>query len=180
MNTRPPSAVTSPGGPGSGRHGLGAAEHPKGRSEKGHWLPNEEAKRERAARARKLATTVQKPTMRSRVTNGTRILTGIDHRSPTARRYRDLVAVVAADMGGVDNCSEARLQLIRRFAALSVQAEAMEAQLANGTAIDIVEYSQLTSTLVRVVSRLGINRTARNVTPHLHDYLEERASEVEP
>ena len=83
-------------------------------------------------------------------------------------------------MGGVDHCSEARLQLIRRFAALSVQAEAMEAQLANGADIDITEYSQLTSTLVRVVARLGINRIARNVTPALRDYLEERASEVEP
>ena len=91
-----------------------------------------------------------------------------------------LLQLLPRTMGGVDHCSEARLQLIRRFAALSVQAEAMEAQLANGTDIDITEYSQLTSTLVRVVSRLGINRTARNIMPHLHDYLEERASEVEP
>lgn len=75
-------------------------------------------------------------------------------------------------MGGVDHCSEARLQLIRRFAALSVQAEAMEAQLANGADIDITEYSQLTSTLVRVVSRLGINRRVKDITPSVRDYLE--------
>ena len=129
---------------------------------------------------RQPAASVRKPTVRSRVTNGADILAGIDQRSAVARRYRDLVAAAAADMGGVDRCSEARLQLIRRFAALSVQAEAMEAQLANGADIDITEYSQLTSTLVRVVTRLGINRIARNVTPALRDYLEERASEVEP
>jgi hypothetical protein len=107
------------------------------------------------------------------VTNGADILAGIDQRTVIARRYRDLVAVVAADMGGADRCSEARLQLIRRFAALSVQAEAMEAQLANGADIDITEYSQLTSTLVRVVSRLGINRVARDVTPDPLDYARE-------
>ena len=128
---------------------------------------------------RQPAASVRKPTVRSRVTNGADILAGIDQRSAVARRYRDLVAAVAADMGGVDHCSEARLQLIRRFAALSVQAEAMEAQLANGADIDITEYSQLTSTLVRVVARLGINRIARNVTPALRDYLEEREREVE-
>ena len=148
---------------------------------RGRFLPCPGSKNETLrAKRKQSAASVQKPTARSRVTNGRQILAGIDQRSPNARRYRDLVAVVAADQGGVDHCSEAKLQLIRRFAALSVQAEAMEAQLANGTAIDITEYSQLTSTLVRVVSRLGINRTARNITPHLHDYLEERASEVEP
>ena len=115
---------------------------------------------------------MRKPTVRSRVTNGADTLAGIDQRSAIARRYRDLVAAVAADMGGVDHCSEARLQLIRRFAALSVQAEAMEAQLANGADIDITEYSQLTSTLVRVVSRLGINRRVKDITPSVRDYLE--------
>jgi hypothetical protein len=109
-------------------------------------------------------TAPRKHKARSRITNGRSILDGIDWRTGIARRYTDLVAAVCADQGGADRMSEAKLQLARRFAALSVQAEQMETQLANGAVIDIAEYSQLTSTLVRVISRLGIERMARDMT----------------
>ena len=115
--------------------------------------------------------TPRKPTARSRVSNGKDWLAGIDRRSSIARRYRDLMAEAIADAGGVDECSQARLQLIRRLAALSVQLEALEAKLADGADIDIAEYTSLTSTLVRVVSRLGINRVARDVSPSLADVI---------
>jgi hypothetical protein len=73
------------------------------------------------------------------------------------------------DAGGMDRCSEARLQLIRRFAATSVLAEQLEARLANG---DVAEHAALTSTLVRLASRIGIERRAPNVTPSVRDYIE--------
>jgi hypothetical protein len=44
----------------------------------------------------------------------------------------DIVAALTSDAGGDANMSEARRQLIRRFAALAVQAESMEARLAMG------------------------------------------------
>jgi len=66
------------------------------------------------------------------------------------------------------------------FAALAVQLEALETRLANGEAIDVAEYAQLTSTLIRGVSRLGIERQARDVTPTLSEYLAQlKASEAE-
>jgi uncharacterized membrane protein YccC len=93
-----------------------------------------------------------------------------------ARRYRDIAAQIVADMGGIDRCSEARLQLIRRFAAASVLAEQMEAKLANGASIDVQEHSHLSSTLVRIAQRIGIERRARTVVPDLKDYLEGRGA----
>jgi hypothetical protein len=69
--------------------------------------------------------------------------------------------------------AEARLQLCRRFAACSVLAEAMEARLVNGEELDIGEYSQLTSTMVRVAQRIGINRTPKDITPNPLDYARE-------
>jgi hypothetical protein len=113
------------------------------------------------------------PTQRSRVSNGNEILPGVDQRSPTARRYRDLVSQIAADQGGLDQLSESRLQMIRRFAGASALAEAVEARIANGEKVDVGEYSQLASTLVRIASRLGIDRIARDVTPTLSDILRE-------
>jgi hypothetical protein len=109
---------------------------------------------------------------RSRVTNHNALLPGVDGRSKAARRFRDIVAALVADQGGLDRCSEARLQLIRRFAAAAVMSEQMETRIAAGESIDVGEYSQLSSTMVRCASRIGIDRRARNVTPALRDYIE--------
>src|SRR5262245_18374116 len=98
---------------------------------------------------------------RSRVTNGTDVLPGVDGRSITARRFRDIANQVAIDQGGSDRLSEARLQLMRRLAAAACMAEAMEARLAKGEAIDMAEHAQLCSTLVRIGARIGINRTPK-------------------
>jgi hypothetical protein len=116
----------------------------------------------------------RKPQARTRVTNGEDILPGVDGRSIIARRYRDIAAAIAADQGGADRLSEARLQLIRRFAAAACLAEQMEARLANGEQINITEHALLVSTLVRVTQRIGINRIPRNITPTLAEYFEQR------
>jgi len=44
--------------------------------------------------------------------------------------------------------------------------------LANGEAIDIADHALLCSTLVRLSSRIGIDRTAREIVPTLAEYLE--------
>lgn len=111
------------------------------------------------------------PRNRSRLSNQREILPGVDQRLAIARRYRDLVAQIAADQGGADRCSETRMQLIRRFASGAVLAEALEARLANGEEVDISEHALLSSTLVRLAQRIGINRIARDVSPSLSDIL---------
>ena len=112
---------------------------------------------------------------RSRVSNGKDVLPGVDGRSEIARRYRDIAGAIVADQGGPDRMSEARIQLIRRFAAAAVLAEQMEAKLAVGIEIDIGQHALLISSLVRVAQRIGINRRARTIVPNLSDYLEGRA-----
>jgi hypothetical protein len=84
---------------------------------------------------------------RSRVTNHKDLLPNIDGRSIVARRYRDIVSAIITDQGGLDRMAEARLQLVRRFAACAVLAEAQEARMVNGEALDIAEYATLTSTM---------------------------------
>jgi hypothetical protein len=108
---------------------------------------------------------------RSRISNGRELLPDIDLRLAIARRYRDLVAQIAIDQGGVDRCSETRMQLIRRFASGAVLAEALEARLARGENVDISEYALLSSTLVRLANRIGIERVARDISPTLSDIL---------
>ena len=113
----------------------------------------------------------RKKLARSRISNGVDLLPGIDGRSLVARRYRDIANAILADQSGSDQCSEARRQLIRRFAAASVIAEQLESRLANGETISIVEHSTLSSTLVRLAARIGIDRVPRDVTPSVSDYI---------
>lgn len=114
---------------------------------------------------------VAKDPRKSRVTNGRDLLPNCDQRSAIARRYRDVINAILVDQAGIDGCSEARRQLIRRFAAVSVLAEQLESRLVSGEQIDINEHATLSSTLVRLAQRIGIDRRMRDVTPSLSEYL---------
>src|SRR5271169_2461375 len=109
---------------------------------------------------------------RSRISNGHDVLPNVDGRSTIARRYRDITTAIIVDQGGVDQCSESRQQLIRRFAAAAVLAEQMESHLANGEQIDVQQHALLCSSLVRLAQRIGIDRVPKDVTtPTLDQYL---------
>ena len=97
-----------------------------------------------------------------------------------AMGFDAIAGAIVADQGGADRCSETRQQLIRRFAAVAVLAEQMEATLANGAKIDVAEYCALASAAVRIAARVGIDRRSKSITPSLRDYLEGRAAVEEP
>jgi hypothetical protein len=121
----------------------------------------------------------RKASARSRISNGVQILPDVDGRCAVARRYRDIATQIIVDMGGASQCAEARLQLIRRFAAAAVLAEQMEAQLANGLSINIADHALLTSILVRLAQRIGIDRRSRDITPSLSEYLEMQSKRID-
>jgi hypothetical protein len=112
------------------------------------------------------------PATRSRVTNHADLLPGLDGRSASARRFRDLIGAFIADAGGLDRCSEVKLGLLRRLAAASVLAEVIEARAVNGEPVDVNEFCTLASTTVRLSQRVGISRVPRDVTPTVNDYID--------
>jgi hypothetical protein len=109
---------------------------------------------------------------RTKITNAKELLPDVDGRSILYKRFKDIARLVAADQGGLDALSEARVQLVRRFAATCVLAERIEADLCNGLEIDINQHTSLSMALVRLGSRIGIDRRAKHITPNLTDYLE--------
>lgn len=111
---------------------------------------------------------------RSRVTNGREVLPGVNPRSQLARRYRDILSLIVADLGGSERLSEAKRQLIRRFAATSVMAEQMEARMANGEDIDVDEHVSLSASLVRLAVKIGLNRHTKAL-PNMEEYLRIKA-----
>ena len=108
---------------------------------------------------------------RSRLTNHRDLLPALDGRSSAARRFRDLVGAYIADMGGLDLCSEVKLTILRRLAAVVVRAEMLEAGLMTGEPVSVSELCSLASTAVRLSSRLGLERVAKDVAPTLAEYI---------
>jgi len=108
---------------------------------------------------------------RSAIANGTRLLVNLDHRSAPARRYRDLISAVSADLGGYDRLTEAQIQLVRSAAGLVVLRERLDQKSLNDERIDVAEYCRISNSLRRVLQTIGLQRAARNVTPTVEDYL---------
>jgi hypothetical protein len=106
------------------------------------------------------------PALRSAVTNNRRhfLLRG-GEQSIIGRRHRDIFEAVVEDLGGPNHVSEAQRQLTRRAAQLSIEAEIMEAERAEGGELNVAEYVTLVNALARVLTRLGVERLPRDITP---------------
>lgn len=122
---------------------------------------------ERSPNARRAKST------RSRISNGAELfIAQADGRSKEARRFRDVYADLIEHAGGDSRISEARRHLVKRATALIVWAEVVEARLANGEALDTAAYSSACNTLRRLLGDIGLDRTLKDVTPSLGQYLE--------
>jgi hypothetical protein len=118
-----------------------------------------------------------KPEGRSRVSNGSTLLTGVDGRSTWARRLRDLIGLHLSDLGGEDMASEAERSIVRRAATLTVELERLETSfaLAGEAQPEALElYQRVSNTLRRHLEAIGIKRVPRDVTPTLEQYLANR------
>ena len=114
-----------------------------------------------------------KPQFRSRISNGSSLLPGVDGRSTWVRRLRDLIALHLNDLGGDDDVSEATRSIIRRAATLTTELERMEAAfaLAGEAQPDQLEtYQRCANTLRRLLESIGFERRARDITPNNDRY----------
>jgi len=109
---------------------------------------------------------------RSRIGNGTALLPNVDGRSTAMRRYKEILSQLVQDMGG--DPSEAQTIIARRAATLAVWCEQAEADLANGREMDIGEFTTATNALRRLLTDIGLDRRAKDITPSLSEYLMKR------
>ena len=115
-------------------------------------------------------------TNRSAVTNGSRLLEGVDGRSASARRFRDLVRAFAADLGG--ELSELEMGLVRQAAAVALKAEALQAALVRGEPVDGDQLIRLSGTAKRILQAIGHKAEQRKPAgPTLHDHIARRAAQ---
>ena len=119
---------------------------------------------------------------RSRVSNGSILIAGVDQRSPWVRRCKDILREHISDLGGIDNCSAAERSIIRRAAVLTTELEQLEARFATAgqaDAGDLETYQRCANSLRRLLEAVGLQRRPRDVTPSLSEYLAQLQAEDE-
>ena len=140
--------------------------------------PVEAWKRCSSSPADRPAVARKKDPQRSRISNGSALLPGVDGRSPWVRRCKDVIAAHLSDLGGTDNTSAAERSIVRRAAVLTAQLEQLEVRfaLADGAASaeDLDLYQRTASTLRRLLEAVGIQRRRKDITPSLADILREQ------
>jgi hypothetical protein len=102
----------------------------------------------------------------------------IDGRTRARRQFDSIAEGIAEDLGGEAQLSTVQRHLVEAFAGAAVHMHDLNARLLLGESIDIVAHSQAISTMVRIASRIGINRIRRDVTPDPLDYAREAREEV--
>jgi hypothetical protein len=111
--------------------------------------------------------------LRSRVTNGSKLVVGLDGRSAEARRYRDLAMSFADDLGGADKLTEAQRTLIAQAATLQVQSERVQATVLRGEVVNVEQLTRLANATSRILTQLGLRRERRDTGPSLADIIAE-------
>jgi hypothetical protein len=120
---------------------------------------------------------VSSPAQRSRVTNGKRLLEGIDGRSAEARRLRDLCQAYASPFGGLAALGPGDAALVRELAAQTVLSEQKASAIARGENVNLEDAVRIANTLQRLLARL--DRRSKALTPKgpsLASYLGAKAS----
>ena len=109
-----------------------------------------------------------------------RLLTrkSIDGRTKARRQFDDITRGIAVDLGGEDRQTTVQKHLVEAFAGAALHVHDLNAKLLLGQQIDLIQHSQIISTLVRVASRIGLHRVAREVVSALPEYLDAKAEAV--
>jgi len=95
----------------------------------------------------------------------------LDRRTLASKKFSAIADGVAADLGGESRLTTVQKHLVEAFAGCALHVNDLNARLLLGQQVDIFAHSQAISTMVRIASRIGIDRVAKDISPTLSDYL---------
>lgn len=96
---------------------------------------------------------------RSRVSNGSAVLAGVDGRSAAARRFRDICGALTAELGG--GLGEMELLQVRAAAGLQLHVEELTARMARGEPVSSEELTRAGNGAIRALESLRRNKAAK-------------------
>lgn len=120
------------------------------------------------------------PVSRSRITNGSSLLAGIDGRTGLARRYRDLIT--ALTMEAPAPITEAMRLQIRAAASMQAHVEFLTARMIRGEHVPSEEMTRATNGAIRALASLSRRAPVRKrpSAAGLTSYLSGRRTVPEP
>lgn len=89
----------------------------------------------------------------------------LDGRTRAVRAARDLHHGFLSDLGGEDTTTTAQRELCQRAACLGAALEDMEAAMLQGEEVSLSDYTTMCNTQRRLLSDIGLERRAKDVTP---------------
>ena len=97
---------------------------------------------------------------RSALTNGSLLPRGLDGRSAPARRYRDLILQFSHGIAGERGAplNPAELALVKQAAAITVRAEALQADIVRGKPVSDEDVVRLSNSAIRILTAV-MNRS---------------------
>ena len=95
----------------------------------------------------------------------------LERATGAARFFDKMVREIETDLGGRRQLSRIRGELIRAFAGAATTLQYLNVQVALGETgeIDLNGYATIASTMLRIGTRLGLQRTPRDVTQSVDD-----------
>jgi hypothetical protein len=99
----------------------------------------------------------------------------LDQATGAGRFLNKMVRDIEVDLGGRRQLSRIEGELIRAFAGAATHVQYLNHQIAlgEGSEIDLGGYATLASTMLRIGSKLGLQRRAKNVTPTLGELIQQ-------
>ena len=101
----------------------------------------------------------------------------LDGRTSAAKVFDRLVTAIEADLGGADQLSAIERNLVQAFAGAAVTLHHLNARLMAGEEINLAQHAQAVSAMVRVASRLGLQRRQKDIGPSLADLIAQDEAE---
>ena len=99
----------------------------------------------------------------------------LDGRRVAAKAFDNLVRQIHSDLGGTDQLSAIELALVEAFVGASMTLDALNAKLLLGEKVNLSQHAQMSSTMVKIGTRLGLQRRAREIVPDPLQYALERS-----
>jgi hypothetical protein len=103
-----------------------------------------------------------------------RTLADLDKRTTAARAALELRDAITSDLGGDATLTAMKRAIVHNSAVLGAMLEDMAIAYLAGEGADLSLYATLANAQRRLLADLGLERSARDVTPSLHDYLKDK------
>src|SRR5262245_18879071 len=100
-------------------------------------------------------------------------LADLDGRTVAARMAKDTISAIESDLGGPDNITTAKRQLIESAAVTSAMVADMGSRWLAGEEVDLALFTTLCNSQKRLLEACGLDFVAKDVTPSIDQIAQE-------